>query len=545
MKQNFSTPIAIAPAIEVVAIANDGKSCHLIVSGGSSLLINCVAGLTPSGIESAGYPAPSEIWHTHVDDALSAEGHAFQEARIRLPRPFAEVAADSEGYRKAARATWENPEKWMEDLGRQPYGIAGSLILRPPATPLAGPETFESGGTLFWKGLRFEVWDFSVRDFYAVGFALQIGGKVVALFGGDLVHGDGNLPDAHGFEANYSGPPWGRVAATIKQAALRDPQWLFPSRGEPSAQAAPLLGQLAERVDAFARSLPAPAWEAQVPAALFGRYHDHGNSVFQMAANYGNIILLIDREGNGLMIDPGPCDFENPRREDDFVADLKKFESQAGLKKIDLVLVTHFHGDHFDMWPVVKDRYPGCRLAAWLPVADVLRRPEGYPYACMLSWYGLGWTRCDVDIGMTRQEPLDWHGNPIHTVYLPGHCFVHAGYWMDWEGRRILFSGDSIQSRGTADDLQLLMSNHSVPGTEEGHAAAYRNVIPLGITLNLGGHGSHFENCGALYRASLEKIEQTTARLLGLFGNRTPEEIFVREWLRAAAKNARKLMAVS
>ena len=73
MKQNFSTPIAIAPAIEVVAIANDGKSCHLIVSGGSSLLINCVAGLTPSGIESAGYPAPSEIWHTHVDDALSAE----------------------------------------------------------------------------------------------------------------------------------------------------------------------------------------------------------------------------------------------------------------------------------------------------------------------------------------------------------------------------------------------------------------------------------------------------------------------------------------
>ena len=282
-----------------------------------------------------------------------------------------------------------------------------------------------------------------------------------------------------------------------------------------------------------------------MPAAPFGRFHDHGHSVFQMSANFGNTILLIDREGNGLMVDPGPCDFENPERVDDFVADLEKFESQAGLKKIDLVLVTHFHGDHFDMWPVVRDRYPGCRLAAWQPVADVLRHPDDYPYACMLRWYGLGWDRCEVDIGMTRQEALDWHGNPVHTVYLPGHCFVHAGYWMDWNGRRLLFSGDSIQIRGTADEMQLLISNHSVPGTDEGHATAYRNVLPLGITLNLGGHGSHFENCGDVYAASLDKIEQTTVRLLGLFGSRSPEEIFVREGFQAAAGKVRKLMSVS
>jgi len=543
MKMIFSNPLAIAPGLQVVAISNDGTSCHLVVGGGSSLLINCIAGLTPSGIESAGFPAPSEIWHTAINDVLSAEGNEFPEVMIRLPQPFAEVAADSDVYRKAAGANWENPENWMEDLGRQQYGIAGSLILRPPASPLAGFETFENGGTLSWNGLRFEVWDFSVRDFYAAGFALQIGGKIAALFSGDLVHGDGNLPDAHGFEANYSGPPWKHISATIRKAAQRDPQWLFPSRGEPSAHAAALLGQLAERVDEFARSLSVPAWEARVPASLFGRYHDHGNSVFQMGANYGNTILLIDRDGNGLMVDPGPCDFENPQRQDDFVADLKKFESQAGLKKIDLVLVTHFHGDHFDMWPVVRDRYPECRLAAWLPVADVLRHPEDYPYACLLRWYGLGWSQCEVDIGMTRQEALDWHGNPIHTVYLPGHCFVHAGYWMDWEGRRILFSGDSIQIRGGVDELQLLMSNHSVPGTDEGHATAYRNVIPLGITLNLGGHGSHFESCGEIYQQSLQKIEQTTARLLALFGSRTPEEIFLRKGFRPAAERARKLMS--
>ena len=89
------------------------------------------------------------------------------------------------------------------------------------------------------------------------------------------------------------------------------------------------------------------------------------------------------------------------------------------------------------------------------------------------------------------------------------------------------------------------MSNHSVPGTQEGHSTAYRNVLPLGIDLNLGGHGSHFENCTAIYQASTGRIEETTALLLGLFGDRRPEEIFVREALRPAADRARRLMANS
>lgn len=508
-------------------------------------MINAIEGLSPGDIEDAGYPLPSEIWHTQVDDNLAAEGNTFGGTPIRLPERFAEVAAGSEAYWRDARGTWERPERWMDELGRQAYGIAGSVLLRPPTKPIARPVTFQSGDTLTWQALQFEVWDFSVRNFYAVGFALRLKEKIIALFSGDLVHGDGNLPDAHGFEANYSAPPWERISATLKAAASRDPHWLFPSQGNPSAEAAPRLNQLAERIDALLLPGAQGTLAPDPQTTLLGRYHDHGDSIYQMAVNYGNVILLINGEGSGLLIDPGPCDFENPRRTEDFVADLELFESEAGLKKIDLVLVTHFHGDHFDLWPVVKDRYPSCRLAAWVPVADVLRNPEDYPYACLLSWYGLGWMSCSADIETTRQAPLDWWGVPIHTVYLPGHCFVHAGYWLDWKGRRILFSGDSIQTRGAVDDLQLLMSNHSVPGTQEGHSTAYRNVLPLGIDLNLGGHGSHFENCTAIYQASTGRIEETTALLLGLFGDRRPEEIFVREALRPAADRARRLMANS
>ena len=536
----FSSTLAVAPDLSVVTISKEGKSCHLLLSESASLLVNCIVGLEPSAILSAGHSVPEEIWHTQVDDALAAEGAAF-DALIRLPASFSEAAKASDDYWKKARTTWEHPEEWMVTFGRETYGVAGSLIVQPLSRPLEGFQTFNPGDFLEWRGFRFRVLDFSVRNFYSVGFALERGGETMALFSGDLVESSGRLPDAHGFESNYAGLPWERIASTLREAAALKPAWMFPSVGGPVRDPASLLDSLAARVGDFQHFLQTPPQVfPQKEPASFGRYHNHGDSVYQIT-NFGNTILFINSEGFGLMIDPGPCDYGNPSRKEDFVADLKKFEAEAGLKAIDLVLVTHFHGDHYDLWPAVQQRYPECRLGAWGPVADVIEHPEDYPYPALLPWYDVGWKACPVDVKMTRQSPLLWHGTAIHTVHLPGHCLAHAGYWLDWNGRRILLSGDSIQTRGEADSLQMPGANHSIPGTEEGHAQAYRNVIPLGIDLNLGGHSSHFQDCREIYNASLERIEQTTARLMRLYPEKPPAEIFLRESLRAT--RSEKLIA--
>jgi len=78
--------------------------------------------------------------------------------------------------------------------------------------------------------------------------------------------------------------------------------------------------------------------------------------------------------------------------------------------------------------------------------------------------------------------------------------------------------------------------------SDEGHAEAYRNVLPLGITLNLGGHSSHFQNCTDLYRASLRNIEGITARLMGFFVEKDPHEIFLRKCFTPSAERVRQLM---
>ena len=528
----FSSPIAVALDLSVVTVSSGNRFCHLLLSEGASLLVNCITGLEPSAILAAGHPLPEEIWHTQVDDTLAAEGAAF-DALIRLPAAFSEVAKASEDYWKKARTTWEHPEEWMVTFGRETYGVAGSLIVQPLSRPLSGFQTFKPRDFLEWRGFRFRVLDFSVRNFYSVGFALERGGETPALFSSDLVEASSHLPDAHGFESNYAGLPWDRIASTLSEAAALKPAWMFPSTGGPVREPASLLDALAVRVsEFFSFTQTSPQAFPQKEPARFGRYHDHGDSVYQIT-NFGNTILFINPEGFGLLIDPGPCDYGNPSRKEEFVADLEKFEAEAGLNAIDLVLVTHFHGDHYDLWPEVQQRYPECRLGAWGPVADVIEHPDDYPYPALLPWYDVGWKACPVDLKMTRQSPLLWHGTAIHTVHLPGHCLVHAGYWLDWNGRRVLLSGDSIQTRGEADSLQMPGANHSIPGTEEGHDQAYRNVIPLGIDLNLGGHSSHFHNCREIYNASFERIEQTTARLMRLFPDKSPSEIFLRESLRA------------
>jgi hypothetical protein len=228
----FSSSVAIAPDISVVTISNGGTSCHLLLSEGASLLVNCIEGLEPSAILDAGHPVPEEIWHMQVDDTLASEGGDFK-ALIRLPAAFSEVAKASEDYWKKARTTWEHPEEWMVTFGRETYGVAGSLIVQPLSRPLSVFQTFKPSDFLEWRGFRFRVLDFSVRNFYSVGFVLERGGETMALFSGDLVEASGHLPDAHGFESNYAGLPWERIASTLREAAALKPAWMFPSTGGP------------------------------------------------------------------------------------------------------------------------------------------------------------------------------------------------------------------------------------------------------------------------------------------------------------------------
>lgn len=68
-------------------------------------------------------------------------------------------------------------------------------------------------------------------------------------------------------------------------------------------------------------------------------------------------------------------------------------------------------------------------------------------------------------------------------------------------------TGDTIQSRGDADGLGFIISNHSVPDERSGILKTYRQMVKEQVDLNLGGHGSCFKDCPDQYAESLRRIE--------------------------------------
>lgn len=321
------------------------------------------------------------------------------------------------------------------------------------------------------------------------------------------------------------------LTAVLRSLAELPVTRYFPATGPVMADGPTQAQALADALDEYCASLQ---WRsgAYVPPTVreypvVGRYRQLHRGIYQIA-NFGNCILLIDDHGRGLMVDPGPCDYESPTRVAAFHDDLDRFERECGLRTIDLALITHVHGDHYDMVPALRERYPVCQVGALDLVAQVVRSPRDYPYAALLPWYNLGLERVDVDIVLHEDAPYDWHDVAIRSIHLPGHCYCHAGYLLTFRGLHLALTGDTIQSWGEANGLSFIIANHSVPDERSGILKSYRRMVGEPVDLNLGGHSSHFTNCPAMYAESLRRIEHTLPYLRRLVPGGDLDAAFLR-----------------
>lgn len=495
----------LAPDLQLHSWIGENATGHLLVRRGRSLLIDCPAGPLREWITTAKLPLPELILHTHVQPEHCCEADQFPAAQILVHAELAELASDRAAYERAARTVWENPAEWPVTLGREKYGIAGCVTEFPPAIPLKITGTFRAGDRLPWQDLILEVISLPGHSRHAVGFALEQS----AIFTGDLFCNHARLVNVYDLETNYGGTALPQLPATLRALAARPARRYFPATGPALTDGPAQATELADAIDAYLQALRWKSGQFEpTPTPDYprvGRYRQLHRGVYQID-NFGNCILLIDEAGRGLMVDPGPCDFESPERTANFHRDLDRFERDHGLKTIDTALITHVHGDHYDMAPELRRRY-GCRVAALDLVARVLEAPRDYPYAALLPWYNLGIERVPVDDVLRTDAAYDWHGVPIRSLHLPGHCYCHAAYLLSFHGRQLAITGDTIQTRGDAGGLEFIIANHSVPDEHSGILKAYRQMVTVPVDLNIGGHSSRFTGCAAVYAESLRRIE--------------------------------------
>jgi glyoxylase-like metal-dependent hydrolase (beta-lactamase superfamily II) len=526
----MKTVFELAPDVHVYSLVGVATS-HLIVYQGRSLLIDCHSAQMGRWLARRGHPVPEMILHTHVQPEHCRESGLFPAARILVHEELEELAGDHAAYRKAAHTVWDNPADWMNTLGREKYGIAGSITVPPPEVPLKVAGTFREGERLTWQDLVFEVISLPGHSRHHVGFVLEMEGKPLAVFTGDLLCHPAKLVNVYDLESNYGATAIASLPVVLRELAKRPVPLYFPATG-PALENGPAQAlEMAGAIDAYQEALKwqsgdfKPAPQPEYPRV--GRYRQLHKGVYQLD-NFGNCILLIDEQGRGLMFDPGPCDFESPNRLTDFHNDLDLFERECGLKMIDTTLVTHIHGDHYDMAPELRKRYPGCRVGAWDLVARVMEAPWDYPYPALLPWYNLGFDHVAVDDVLCTDMPYHWHDVAIRSIHLPGHCYCHAAYMLSFNGLRLAITGDTIQSRGESAGLDFIISNHSVPDGDSGIMKTYCQMVDETVDRNLGGHGSHFLDCRAQYAESLRRIEYALPFLRRLVPGGDLDASFVR-----------------
>ncbi len=499
----------LGPDLAVVSLVGEATS-HLILRKERSVLVDCHSAHLERWINRHRLPKPDLILHTQVQPEHCREGGRFPGAAIFVHEPLLELAVDRASWERRAHTTWDHPEEWGITLGREPYGIAGSITIRPPDEPLPVSETFRAGDRLEWQDLIFEVVALPGHGRESVGFFLEHRGRRLAFFSGDLICAPHHLVNLYDLEENYGGVMLSSLSSELRRLANEAPLLWLPATGNPLRDGPAAAAHLAGAIDAYCAALGWRSGQYQPPPPRnylrVGRYWELHRGVYQIDG-FGNVILFVQDNGHGLMVDPGPCEYEVSGRSERFVEDLAFFERRCGLKTMDWILITHPHGDHYDLAPLVLTRYPQCRVGALDLVARVIESPWDYPYPALLPWYNLGFDHLPIDVAFEEEVPFEWHGISLCPIHLPGHCYCHGGFLLTFNGLRIAVTGDTVQNRGESASLSFLPANHTVPDDSAGPQKAYRRLLADDVALNAGGHGSHFTNCAALYRESLQRIE--------------------------------------
>ena len=500
---------------DVFTFSSDDGDSHgyLIVRNGRSILIDCPSADLAAKIQAQGLPLPEAILHTQVQEEHCREHACLGRAAVHVYDQSEDVARRSEQFFADCKTAWPPDRTWRpEDRGYEKYGVAGATTERPPKQPLNVQGTLRAGETFRWQDVELEVLALPGSGKRAIGLYWRTEGL---LFSGDLMRAGGFLVNFYDIERAY-GPyiGWREMIRSLDTVIALAPRRALPTTGpaieDPAADAKSLIDRIRKGLSPHYRGAARPL--PVRPMRTFGRWRQHAEGLYQCHTDGGPMVLYVDRQGRGLCVDPDICvwhDWDTNCRLMHESLDL--LEKEAGLKRIEWTLITHYHGDHMEYAPLLKERY-GTEILAPADVAVLLERPEEFPYVAPLHWFGFPYKTLTVDRRLAYDQTVDWNGVPISTIRLPGHCWAHAGYILPWAGMKTVCTGDSLQYGGGPIVMFLPVLYSDTAWPERGWNRTYEKLRDLKPDLVLGGHSTYFyDPDGAILKDWVDASEESIA----------------------------------
>lgn len=446
-----------------------------------TIAIDPVGDLTPEILREAGIPPVAIILVTHVQNEHVAGCFNFPDVPVFVPEGDEYLCEGREAFSKYL-TKWEAPWEW-ETRGNYKGHIAGAVNEFPTELPLAIAGTMKDGDIFS----TLSVMATPGHGKNALSFLLNVDDFIICFCGDVICGADGMIRSWHECEWDY-GLNGGQTALKDSAVRLMDAgvTMLFPAHGEVIYDAKTALSFLEKKLSGVLGMLGGDApFEMDFPDSPAPGFREITPHLYQWKT--GNLAVILSGSGDALFIDDGLCNWVPlAERAELHRSTIESMKKALGIKKVSMVIPTHYHGDHIENIPALAED-EGTQVVSLDTVAGPMENPELYNLACLLPWYGTARDRVKVDLQVKSGTHLKWNEYDLEIFHLGGQTYYHAGIAVTIDGEKVVFVGDSC-SPACRGCESFVCYNDADPFTK-GYAFAVERLIEREPSLLVCGHG--------------------------------------------------------
>ncbi len=475
-------------------IWTDTCNVYVLKDGDAALLIDLGDGSVLDHLAEIGVKRVEWVLFTHHHREQCQGFTKLQKWKPQIAAPDAE------------RALFEEPTKFRRikpTLG-DAYTVHGVSYVRPPIAPIHLDRTFKDGDVFTWKGRQFRCVDTRGNSPGGMSYLMKAGDHWIA-FSGDVMLDGARMHTWFDTEWDYGfAKGLYELISSVSMLQSFRPARLLPSHGDvitsPETQLPEYQRKLRRLAELYVRGYAINTFGAadqdtvskptSIPHIWQITKHLYKFKKRDFWPNFG---ILIADSGHALVFDCGLIG------SDLLEQSLKSMQEQLGLMKVDAVLITHMHGDHFLDVPYLRDKW-GTQVGTLKDVADKCEHPERYDYAAMIPAYQAGFDTLHIDRAFERGEQLEWQGYTFTIDWMPGQtefgCCIHGMI----DGKHVAFTGDNLFGSST-DPAQngheaVVARNSAI--FEEGYIYGAQYLQKLRPDLIVAGHSYVMDRPGEM-----------------------------------------------
>ena len=491
----------------------DTCNSYLIRDGDAALMIDLGNGGFLEHLDEIGVKQVEWVLftHHHREQCQGIGGIDRKVTRVAAPEGERELFEDPTSFRK-----------WFPRLGDK-YSVYGASYVRPPGQSIPIDRALQDGETFTWRGYQIECLSTPGHSPASMSYLVRRKGGAVAFIGG-VMHDGSRMSTWYDSEWDYG---YGRgvdaMLASIDKLIAEEPVLAFPSKGPAIQGATGQLKTYRKKLTVFRASYIRGYPVGKVPAGesdpiskptAFSLMNQVTPHLYKLNPEYlgKNFSIIISDNGHGLVLD---CGLFPEVLLHKLIQGMKK---HLGLKQIDALWISHMHGDHFLLGPVLRQKY-GVKSWTLDRIADKCENPRSYDYAALVSSYGSG---IEIDKSFRDGESVEWEGYKVQVDWMPGQTEFGCCLWLDIDGQRVAFTGDNLFAN-SADEKQngheaVVARNSSI--FEEGYLLGSRYLKELKPDLVMGSHSFVMPNPSGL----LNRYHEWSREIIRLYKDLLPEK---------------------